>query len=404
MKYAMFNGWGLLRIGVGGFADWQRDLGEVLHEGELVSNLIRRFFRAAAVAALGIVFLTSAARAADQQPLTKLPSRDRISRLCVDISSQAESIAGNRYSYQDVIYGAASTTANSPDRNEKIKALWEKNRVRLICNNLQFDVADGNILKYAVVMLFHSFIYDVIDWGIPLNTVDQSDGKTVLDYVEDVLARSNGSPLQHYYEMYRRQLLMAGAKRARELTQEERIANARSDAAGYRLWSDAGDTAFMVRLARAYEDGYGVRASETEARKWLELAGETALKQQRRDAIWAARLLLKYDPSEAVSILERATQYDWQAAEALGDIFAEGKGIPQDYRSAVRWYGRADELNTGTGATTKLAWLYLRGLGTPQDENRAADLLMRTWPDSDAVHWLCANRRELITASHPDAC
>jgi hypothetical protein len=50
----------------------------------------------------------------------------------------------------------------------------------------------------------------------------------------------------------------------------------------------------------------------------------------------------------------------------LGDMYANGKGVPQDHKEAARWYRSAAEKGIAA-AQAKLGQLYAEGLGVPKD-------------------------------------
>lgn len=51
----------------------------------------------------------------------------------------------------------------------------------------------------------------------------------------------------------------------------------------------------------------------------------------------------------------------------LGMIFAKGLGAPQDYREAVKWYGKAAEQGVAFAQST-LGLMFEGGLGVPEDK------------------------------------
>ncbi len=54
----------------------------------------------------------------------------------------------------------------------------------------------------------------------------------------------------------------------------------------------------------------------------------------------------------------------------LGWMYANGQGVPQDYREAVQWYRLAADQGLA-GAQFKLGWMYANGEGVPQDHREA---------------------------------
>jgi len=125
-----------------------------------------------------------------------------------------------KYLYERYFFEAACADPNvdSPEVvQRKMSAMWIKYQDILRCTNVQFDVGQGSIIKFAVAQKFDRFIWDVTRWKIPLNIVDPNDHKTVLDYVDDELASHHGSPLESTLQLYHDQLIKAGAKHSSEL-------------------------------------------------------------------------------------------------------------------------------------------------------------------------------------------
>lgn len=151
------------------------------------------------------------------------PNPKKIRLLCMYIHDRSEEPEESkyRYTYQKVIHEAACVKSDDKKtvRFKKIQDMWKKLEDQLICNNTQFSVPNGNVIKYAATTMFDEFINDVIYWGVDLNKVDKTDGRTVLDYLKDSIERAKkGQPataktLQEYYDMLRE----AGAKHKSEL-------------------------------------------------------------------------------------------------------------------------------------------------------------------------------------------
>ena len=99
----------------------------------------------------------------------------------------------------------------------KISKLWKENESTLICNNTKFDVANGNILKFAVNLKFDEFLIDVTRWKVNLNKVDETDGRTLLDYVQTQIQSNEGLATEPVLKRYYQMLRDAGAKHKSEL-------------------------------------------------------------------------------------------------------------------------------------------------------------------------------------------
>ncbi|MCL9998178.1 MAG: hypothetical protein NBV68_02250 [Erythrobacter sp.] len=153
------------------------------------------------------------------------PSDDFVGGLCAAVESKvlenAPSYNQVTYLYQQFIAEASGVqfTDSSEQYNSKIATWLNANMPTLLCNTSNFNPRNGNILKLAVARQNNSFINDaILNWKIDLNQIDATDGKTVLDYIEDRKASSGttsafGKTLQRYWEKFR----AAGAKRASEL-------------------------------------------------------------------------------------------------------------------------------------------------------------------------------------------
>ena len=66
------------------------------------------------------------------------------------------------------------------------------------------------------------------------------------------------------------------------------------------------------------------------------------------------------------SLLQAATQGDTESQCIVGMMYASGKGVPQDYAEALKWFLLAAEQGD-PDAQTNLGVVYEDGLGVPQD-------------------------------------
>lgn len=116
---------------------------------------------------------------------------------------------------------AAAKVDVTRDSNEeigiKVRKMWNSNEELFICNNTKFDVANGSLIKFAVNLKFDEFMIWMAKWGVNFNKVDETDDRTVLDYIRDQITSNKGLPteptLKHYYKMLRE----SGAKHKFEL-------------------------------------------------------------------------------------------------------------------------------------------------------------------------------------------
>lgn len=124
------------------------------------------------------------------------------------------------YVYQRRIFEAAGVDVIKDSEEviaQKIRFMWESCWNKLTCLSVQFDASGTSIIKFAISSKFDDFIYDVIDWKVNLNRVDEVDKRTVLDYVQYQLQKHSGTSIEskyrHYYKIFRE----AGAKHKSEL-------------------------------------------------------------------------------------------------------------------------------------------------------------------------------------------
>ncbi|MBX3303623.1 MAG: sel1 repeat family protein [Nitrospira sp.] len=76
------------------------------------------------------------------------------------------------------------------------------------------------------------------------------------------------------------------------------------------------------------------------------------------------------DGKDLHALQAQAGQGDTEAQNSLGELYAKGRGVPQDYAQARAWYEKAAAQGHPL-AQNNLAELYFAGLGGPQDYVRA---------------------------------
>ncbi len=75
--------------------------------------------------------------------------------------------------------------------------------------------------------------------------------------------------------------------------------------------------------------------------------------------------------TEYGSIQSLADQGNASAQCRLGVMYEEGHGVPQDYKEAMRWYGKAADKGNAE-AQCNLGSMYGKGHGVPQDYEKAS--------------------------------
>lgn len=86
----------------------------------------------------------------------------------------------------------------------------------------------------------------------------------------------------------------------------------------------------------------------------------------------------------------QANQGNAEAQNGLGELYAKGKGMPQDYTQARTWYEKA-AAQGHPHAQNNLAELYFAGLGGPQDYVRAY-----MWVDLAAGHMKGEDHKQAV--------
>lgn len=150
------------------------------------------------------------------------PDPAKLRNICMAVSERMpakDPAAKHRYRYRTQIQDAACVTpADSPAATRaKVDAMWRQNQSRLVCNSLQFDMQNGSIIKFAANSYFDAFLDDAVELGVPLSLVDASDGKTVLDYVQDKIERNRANQTAKIFQAYYDRLRRAGARHRSEL-------------------------------------------------------------------------------------------------------------------------------------------------------------------------------------------
>ena len=155
---------------------------------------------------------------------SQCPNASRLRHICMSIDDRVEDpqplAAHYKYEYERMILEAACVSIQADTeavQNRKVQQMWRQLEGRLTCSGTSFEVQNGSLIKFAINSLFDDFIENIQNWGVNLNKVDDSDGKTPLDYLRDKISRSRGSPNERHFKSYYDQLRASGAKHRSEL-------------------------------------------------------------------------------------------------------------------------------------------------------------------------------------------
>lgn len=164
-------------------------------------------------------------KAVKAQEQAECPNPKKIRTLCMYVADLAEDTYEGegrkfKYGYTRKIMEAACVDIEKDSkevRAQKISQMWKQLESKLICNSVQFDIPNGNIIKYAAIRGIDPFIWDIIDWKVNLNKVDETDGRTVLDYIQYHIDRLKEGAIVNQLKIYYKELRKAGAKHKSEL-------------------------------------------------------------------------------------------------------------------------------------------------------------------------------------------
>jgi uncharacterized protein len=124
-------------------------------------------------------------------------------------------------------------------------------------------------------------------------------------------------------------------------------------------------------LATLYRDGKGTAVDVEQAKHWFERAAELGHEQARTEL--AALYIREGAADQAIAQLQEGIkEKNSDAQNRLGDLYYDGKLVPQDFAKALSMY----EAGVAMGAYTKLPRIgdmYEAGQGTKPDQRRAAE-------------------------------
>jgi len=93
---------------------------------------------------------------------------------------------------------------------------------------------------------------------------------------------------------------------------------------------------------------------------------KVAVKATPSESVEAKIKVLPTPPKAFQEYMKAAEQGDAEAQHSLGLMYANGQGVTQDYKEAVKWYAKAAEKGLA-GAQFSLGFAYYLGQGVPQD-------------------------------------
>ena len=155
-----------------------------------------------------------------------IPDATRLDGICGDIYQKTQDFSSRNYyayAYERKIYEASCVDFQKDTPNEargKIQKLFREEMGKaLACNAANFQVARGSILKYAIEMRTLNFIQNAAkDWKVDLNYVDESDRRTLIDFIELKIFQNMGAPYEQTLRGYYADLRERGARHCYEVS------------------------------------------------------------------------------------------------------------------------------------------------------------------------------------------
>ena len=75
---------------------------------------------------------------------------------------------------------------------QKVNCMWNKYKTKFACDSLEFNVPNGNVLKFTLNFNFADFIYTMGNcYNVDFTFVDPADGKTLLEYLDKEISNTN---------------------------------------------------------------------------------------------------------------------------------------------------------------------------------------------------------------------
>ncbi|RYG89559.1 MAG: hypothetical protein EON59_01415 [Alphaproteobacteria bacterium] len=183
----------------------------------------RRTIRGLAFAACCQLVLSTGAQAQSSSVATRGPyDLSQLRGICSFVYDRARQPAGSvyYYSFQKMMADAAGA---QPDddvdaRRIRVRYLWLDNQHAFRCTAQNFNLSNGNLLKYSVRSRSFEFIVAAIeDWHLELNFIDLADHRTILDYVAREAEANDGNSDSATINSYLDALREVGAKHCFEV-------------------------------------------------------------------------------------------------------------------------------------------------------------------------------------------
>jgi hypothetical protein len=118
----------------------------------------------------------------------------------------------------------------------------------------------------------------------------------------------------------------------------------------------------QYHLGEMYEKGQGIRQDYNQALSWYRKADEQGHSK--------AGSRIRQIDADIAALTTAAKEGTAEAQLSLGELYAEGNGVPQSDEQAALWYRKAADQGNPM-AQYQLALVYAAGKGVPQDDKQS---------------------------------
>jgi TPR repeat protein len=138
--------------------------------------------------------------------------------------------------------------------------------------------------------------------------------------------------------------------------------------------ADAGDpvAGCMVTIMRDRAHGRVAYDADAMSTTCIDAAAGKASAELDLAGNYRSGLIVEHNVAKAVMLYRRAADQGLPVAQkVLGDLYAEGIGVPRDFATACGWWGRAAMQAPNSEAQRNYGTCYLTGAGVPRSETQA---------------------------------
>jgi hypothetical protein len=109
------------------------------------------------------------------------------------------------YLFEEILLKMSCVDLKNDSREtiiQKVNCMWNKHRTKFACDSLEFNVPNGNVLKFTMNFNFPDFIYWVGNkYNLDFTFIDPADGKTIIQYLDEEISKTTKYGLGKIKEM-----------------------------------------------------------------------------------------------------------------------------------------------------------------------------------------------------------